>query len=238
MTQRLPLRAAASALLLVLAGCSNDLTLPTDSGLGLDLSRVDGDGQQGTVGAPLPAPLIVRVVASGNGVAGRRVVFSPVGDGAALRLEPDTALTNSKGEASSTWVLGTIAGQHRVEARLVADDAAPPPVSFSAEAVAGPPDTLAGASPLFRAGRRGEELQDPLVVRVADRFGNPVANAAVTWAVAGGDGEVSAQETRTGEQGTAEVTWTLGDRVGVQRVTATMIGVDGSPVNFSATVLF
>jgi hypothetical protein len=238
MIQPLPLRAAASALLLVLAGCSNDLTLPTDSGLGLDLSRVNGDGQRGTVGAPLPAPLVVRVLASGNGVAGRRVVFSAVGEGAALQLDPDTALTDAKGDAVSTWVLGTVAGEHRVEARLVADDVAPPPVTFSAEAVAGPPDTLAGASALFRAGRREAELEDPLVVRVADRFGNPVPNATVTWTVGGGDGELSAETTRTGADGKAVVTWTLGDRVGVQRVSASMGGVHGSPVNFSATVLF
>jgi hypothetical protein len=238
MTQRLPFRAATSALLLVLAGCSSDLTLPSDSGAGLNLSRVDGDGQRGTVGAALPAPLIVRVAASGAGVGGRRVVFSPVGEGAALRLEPDTAVTNAEGEASSTWVLGTEAGQQRVEARLVVDAAAPPPVSFSAEAIAGPPDTLAEASALFRAGRRGIELPESLVVRVADRFGNPVAGATVTWAVEGGDGELSDQQTPTAPDGTAAVTWTLGERIGVQRVAASITGVNGSPVNFTATVLF
>jgi hypothetical protein len=129
-------------------------------------------------------------------------------------------------------------GQHRVEARLVADAAAPPPVSFSAEATAGPPDTLAEASALFRAGRRGAELPEPLVVRVADRFGNPVAGAAVTWTVAGGDGELSTDQSRTAPDGTAAVTWTLGQRIGVQRVLASIGGVNGSPVTFSATVLF
>jgi hypothetical protein len=238
MTQRSTLR-ATSALLVVLAGCSSDLTLPSDSGAGLDLARVDGDGQRGTVGAPLPDPLVVRVVASGNsGVSGRRVAFMPVGDGAALRLDPDTAVTNGQGEAVTTWVLGTETGEYRVEARLVADSAAPPPVSFTAEAVAGPPDTLAEASALFRAGRRGQELPDPLVVRVADRYGNPVAGAAVKWAVAGDDGELSASETPTGSDGTASVTWKLGERVGVQRASAAIGGVHGSPVNFSATVLF
>jgi hypothetical protein len=38
-------RTASSVLLLVLAGCNNDLTLPSNSGSGLGLSRVHGDGQ-------------------------------------------------------------------------------------------------------------------------------------------------------------------------------------------------
>jgi hypothetical protein len=161
-----------------------------------------------------------------------------VGDGAALRLEPDTAVTNARGEASAIWVLGTQAGQHQVEAHLVAEDVAPAPVSFSAEAIAGPPDTLAGASALNRAGRRGQELPDPLVVRVVDRFGNPVSGATVAWAVTTGDGTVSAEGTPTGSDGTASVNWELGDRIGVQKAAASISGVTGSPVTFTATVLF
>ena len=129
-------------------------------------------------------------------------------------------------------------GQQRVEAHLVADGETPAPVTFSAEAVAAEPDTLRGASALSRAGRRGDELTDPLVVRVSDRFGNPVSGAVVTWAVMAGDGELSAGESESGADGTAAVSWELGDQVGVQRVTAAMPGVTGSPVTFTAVVLF
>lgn len=232
-------RTAGSVLLLVLAGCGNDLTLPSDSGSGLGLSRVEGDGQRGTVGAPLPAPLVVRVVSSGGaGVSGRQVAFLPVGEDSADRLEPDTALTNSRGEASSTWVLGPQVGEKQVEAHLVADGTTPPPVRFSAEAVAAAPDTLAGASAASRAGRRNTELPDPLVVRVADRFGNPVAGALVTWDVTAGNGQLSLRQSETGADGSTGVTWELGDLVGFQKATATLPGVSGSPVTFTAVVLF
>jgi hypothetical protein len=232
-------RTVASVLLLGLAGCSNDLTLPSNSGSGLDLSPVRGDGQRGVVGAPLPAPLVVRVVSSGAaGVPGRRVAFLPVGDGSADRLEPDTALTNSSGEASSTWVLGPQAGQQQVEARLVADESSPAPVTFSADAVAAAPDTLDVASALGRAGRGGTELPDPLVVRVADRFGNLVSGAMVTWDVTAGGGQVSSRQSETGADGTTAVSWNLGDRAGVQKVTASIPGVTGSPITFTAVVLF
>jgi hypothetical protein len=233
------LRTVCSVFLLVLAGCNNDLTLPSNSGIGLDLSQVRGDGQKGTVGAPLPSPLVVRVVSSGGaGVAGRRVAFLAVGVGLADRLEPDTALTNSSGEASSVWVLGPRVGERQVEAHLVADEDAPAAVTFRAEAVAAAPDTLSGASALNRAGERGAELPDPLVVRVADQFGNPVPGAAVTWAITAGKGRLSQAESETGADGTTAVSWELGDQVGVQKATATMAGVTGSPVTFTAVVLF
>jgi hypothetical protein len=125
-----------------------------------------------------------------------------------------------------------------VEARLVADLAPPAPVTFSASAVAGKPDSLVAASELNRVGRRGQTLTDPLVVRVADRFGNAVAGAQVTWELPSGKGELSASASTTGTDGTTAITWTLGERVGVQEVTASLSGVHGSPVTFTATVLF
>jgi hypothetical protein len=73
---------------------------------------VAGDDQTGTVGSPLPDPLVVRVVGAGSApVAGRRVAFVAVAGGTA-RLDPDTAVTNSRGEAFSIWVLGTDPGEH------------------------------------------------------------------------------------------------------------------------------
>jgi hypothetical protein len=60
----------------------------------------------------------------------------------------------------------------------------------------------------------------------------------VTWAVTAGNGELSLGESETGADGTTAVSWELGDRVGVQRVTAAMPGITGSPVTFTAVVLF
>jgi hypothetical protein len=77
------------------------------------------------------------------------------------------------------------------------------------------------------------------VVRVVDRFGNPVPDAAVAWQVTSGQGDVSAGSTPTDATGKATVTWTLGNRIGVQKLTAATSGsVTGAPVTFTATVLF
>ena len=53
-----------------------------------------------------------------------------------------------------------------------------------------------------------------------------------------GDGELSLHASETGADGTTAVSWELGDQVGVQKVTAAMPGITGSPVTFTAVVLF
>jgi hypothetical protein len=174
---------------------------------------------------------------SGQPVVGQEVAFV-LPEGASGRLDPDTAVTNSAGEALSLWVLGTEPGQHQVEARLVSELADPPAALFQASAVAAAPDTLRALSPLLQPGRRGETLEDPLIVIVVDRFGNPVAGVDVTWQVTAGEGSASADVTPTGADGTASVLWTLGGRIGVHKLIASVPGTTGSPVTFSATVLF
>ena len=54
----------------------------------------------------------------------------------------------------------------------------------------------------------------------------------------GDDGSLSAETTPTGPDGAASVAWTLGSRAGVQQAQARMAGVTGSPVTFTAVVLF
>lgn len=218
--------------------CGGDLALPDPSGATLDLSIEGGNGQTGTVGQALPDPLVVRVLADGGQpVAGRKVAFVVQSAGAGT-LDPDTTETDNQGRALATWVLGTVPGEQTVEARLVAELDQPPTAQFQASAVAGGPDTLRALSPLNQPGRRGDTLDDPLTVIVVDRFGNPVQGVTVEWEVTVGEGEVSEDETISGADGISFVYWELGGRIGVQKVTATVEGVNGSPVTFSATVLF
>jgi hypothetical protein len=220
-------------------GCGGDLTLPDSSGAGLELSIVAGSPQTGTVGQPLSSPIVVQVATqSGQPIGGRRVAFvlseaSPSG-----KVDPDTAVTNSEGRASARWVLGTVPGEYQGEARLVTTDSTEPAVPFAASARAGTPDTIRAVSPLSQPGRRDHELDDPLVVAVVDRFGNPVPDATVLWSVTSGGGALSAEETTTGSDGTASVTWTLGSGIGIQKAAATLDGATGSPVTFTVAVLF
>ena len=241
MTNRLSNRALYLAALsfAITLGCSGDLTLPTSSGAGIDLSILDGNGQIGTVGQELPRPLVVGVESGGAPVEGHQVAFVLTGDSTAGRLDPDTAVTGSDGRAVAHWVLGPEPGSHAVEARLVVSEPAPPPMAvFEASAVAGEPDTMRATSPVSQPGRIGQPTPEDPTVLVLDRFGNPVGGAEVQWEVTDGGGSVSSPQTTTGTDGKAAVTWTLGLSIGVQRLTARVDGAHGSPVVFTATVLF
>ena len=228
-----------ATLLLMTAACGGDLALPSDSGEGLDVAIVGGNGQTGVVGQELPEPLVVSVQAGVNPIPGHQVAFIVTGDAAAGSLEPDTAVTDSKGQAIAHWVLGSAAGSYAVEARLVVSEPQPPPTAvFEADAVAGRPDTLRPVSPTSQPGRVATAVADDPTVLVVDRFGNPVGGVAVAWDVTAGGGEVSSPTTPTGADGRASVTWTLGLGIGVQKLVARVDGVHGSPASFSATVLF
>jgi alpha-tubulin suppressor-like RCC1 family protein len=62
---------------------------------------------------------------------------------------------------------------------------------------------------------------EPVVIRVIDRSGKPVANAEVHWRVIEGGGTISEDVTRTDAQGRASVVWTLGPVTGLQLLMAT-----------------
>lgn len=232
------LYATAAVVLAALTGCGGDLTLPDATGAGLALAVVGGDRQQGTVGDTLPQPVVVLVrTEGGQPIANREVAFAP-GEGQATSFTPDTAITGPDGKAVTRWVLGTSPGQYTAVATIVAQADAPPPVTIQASAVAGTPDTVRALSETAQPGRRNQTLPNPLVVQVVDRFGNPVAGADVEWDVEEGGGQVSSEHVPTAADGTSSVSWTLGGGFGLQRVTAEVDGAHGSPVTFTAAVLF
>jgi len=233
-------RPAAAVSLMSLLSCGGDLTLPNSPAAGLELAVVRGNDQTGTVGQALPEPVVVQVSADeGTPMAGRRVIFVAADGQDTGAFDPDTAITNSLGQALTRWVLGTVPGVYAGEARVVAGgDTVVPTVPIQAAALAGDPDTLRALSPASLPGRRNGTLEEPLVVIVLDRFGNPVEGAEVKWKVTAGGGVVSAEKDPTSVDGTSSVTWTLGNGIGVQKVAASVDGASGSPVTFTAIVLF
>jgi hypothetical protein len=222
-------------------GCASDVLLPNPaggSGGPVALTKFRGDLQTGTVGEFLPNPLIVKVLSGDQPDPGRKVAFMLTEDPAAGTVTPDTAITDSEGNAVAQWKLGTAPGDHLVVARLVGDETATQVAEFRAAANAGAPDTLSPASVQSQPGRRSQPVAEAPVVRVVDRYGNPVPNASVAWQVTSGRGEVGAPNSPTDADGKATVTWNLGSSIGVQKLTAAIGTATGSPVIFTATVLF
>ncbi len=96
---------------LVLAACFEELT----SADGASLQIASGNDQLGVVSTALPRQVRVRAVdQDGIGLAGRSITFSvEAGSGS---VSPIEAVTGINGEASTTWTLGPLAGNHRLRA--------------------------------------------------------------------------------------------------------------------------
>jgi adhesin/invasin len=81
-------------------------------------------------------------------------------------------------------------------------------------------------------GTVGEAAEDSLVVRVTDRFGNPLANLEVTWVPQGG-GTVAPSTSVTSADGRAATTRILGSTPGSYATVATVAGLPGKPQTFT-----
>ena len=224
---------ALGALLLAGACGGDNLVLPED-GVPSTISIVSGNPQNGTVGAALASPLIVRILdAAGRPVQGQQVTFTVVSGGGSVT--PATPSTGADGQATAAWTLGPSAGAQQVQAKATGG-AAPDnlTVLFNAVAGASAAANLIAVSGGGQTGTAGSTLSDSLIVRVTDGAGNPVGGVAVTWTVTGG-GSVSAATSVTGDDGRTGVRHTLGAVAGAQTAVATSAGLSGSPITFAAT---
>ncbi|MBU0579525.1 hypothetical protein KJ628_06185, partial [Patescibacteria group bacterium] len=104
-------------------------------------------------------------------------------------------------------------------------------VAANLETVSGTPQSATVAT----------SLTNPFKVKVTDIYNNPVASTSVTFATSTTPANLtiqpyfSATTTITNASGTAETTFTLGDKIGAYTVTASSAGLTGSPQTFTAT---
>ena len=95
------------------------------------------------------------------------------------------------------------------------------------------PHTLVKVAGDKQEGPAGAALANPFVVWVRDQHGDLFAGAAVTFAVTGGDGTLSAATVTTDANGRVESTLTLGSQPGPNTVEVTVDDLE--PVVFTAT---
>jgi adhesin/invasin len=190
--------------------------------------KTAGDTQTVTVNAVVPVAPTLRVTDQfGNPVESVTVTFNVAAGGGGL--SGATRKTDNNGQAVvGSWRLGTAAGANT----LTATAASLSPATFSAT---GTPD-VADSITLSGGNNQTDTVKAtlaPYTVRVADQYGNGVPNKTVTWAVSGG-GSITASSITNGS-GIASATRVFGTAAGAQNATATVAGLIGSPVAFSAT---
>ena len=192
------------------------------------VTKTAGDSQSITVNTAVPAAPTVRVTDQfGNPVESVTVTFNVASGGGGLT--GGTRKTGSTGHAAvGSWTLGTQAGQNTLTATPTGLSAA----TFSATGTPAAADSLRLNAGNNQTDTVGATLAT-YAVRVADQYGNAVPGTTVTWGVTGG-GSITPSSISNGS-GIASATRVLGTVAGPQGATASVGGLTGSPVPFSAT---
>jgi len=100
----------------------------------------------------------------------------------------------------------------------------------------GQPTQVEGISGDFQTGTILEPLADSLVVKVTDRFGNPVPGIEISWSAEGG-GEVQPATVATGVNGMAATQRVLGSQPGNYGTTAVASALPEDAVRFTTTAV-
>ena len=193
-----------------------------------------GDGQSALIGNAVSINPAVRVSDQyGNAVGGVAVTFA-IGLGNGIIGTPATVTTDTAGIAKSpTWTLGPVAGANTLGATATGL----PAVTFNAQGITSLASTIATQAGNGQTGIVGTALPTPYGVIVKNLAGAPVAGVPVSWSVGAGGGTIAPAQSTTNGAGIATAIRTLGTVAGTQTATASVGGLTGSPVMFTATAL-
>jgi adhesin/invasin len=194
-----------------------------------------GNNQTATSGtAVATAPSVIVRNPLNNPVSGVSVTFSVgIGGGA---VSGGTATTNASGIATvGSWILGSTAGANTLTA--TSSGLTGSPLTFTATGTVGAATQIAINGGNNQTATVGTAVATAPSVIVKDALNNPVPGVSVTFAVATGGGTVNpTTAVTTDANGLASVTsWTLGPTAGSNTLTATVVGLTGSPLTFTAT---
>ena len=214
-------------LLLALAGCM-EATGPQASNAPQLLSLTP-ETLLGDAGFVLATPVRVQMLDNaGKGWAGQVVTFTVTEGGGSVT--PAEATTDAQGIAEARWQLGpqpganalrVASGARSVTLRATGSDG----IGATLQRVSG------GTTDSLPAGCR---LSAPLVVKVLDKSGNPVAGASVGFENAVGDGTFSPDVVTTGADGQASTQWKLGYAGGASSARAVLRIAAKPSVEFTA----
>lgn len=216
-----------------LAGSPVTFTATGTAGAAAKLDPNGGTSQTAVAGSAATPPSVIVRDANNNPVSGISVIFAITGGGgSATGLAPTT---NASGIATAgSWTLGLTAGANSMTATSAGLTGSP--VTFTATGTTPPATTIAANGGSGQTATVGTTVVTAPSVKVTDVNGNPVAGVNVTFAVATGGGSATGLPATTNASGIATVgSWTLGTTAGANTLTATVAGLAGSPVTFSAT---
>ncbi|MDZ7373910.1 MAG: Ig-like domain-containing protein [candidate division KSB1 bacterium] len=212
------------------------------------LVEISGNRQVGRAGTDLEQPFVACVTDElGNPISGYLVTLRVVAGGGNIGgvTELDLA-TNAQGLVQATLTLGTAAGAENNVVEIIAPNLLGSPLRFVASALPNDPHQLTKVSGDGQTAPAGTPLPLPLVVKVQDRYGNPVPGHPVTFVVVAGAGSFAGEpslQVVTDDSGRAAATYTVGPQPGVgnnvveARSTFGGQALVGSPVRFTSSAV-
>lgn len=228
--------AAVLAGLVASGACTGDIdgTNPPGDGTPAAIAVVSGNDQTGVAGAVLAEPYVVLITdPDGDPVAGVEVAWSVLTGGGALAAP--TSATDAQGQARMTHTLGADGGTNTARASVAGTT--PLAAMFTATApLADPvPAGIEIAGGNNQSAGTGQQLPDPLTVRIRNAAGIMLPAVSVTWAVTAGGGTLGSPTSATTVAGIASNTFTTGGSAGASTITATVTGNNALSASFTAT---
>lgn len=216
------------------ASCGGGGSTDVDPGPAASLAILDGNSSSAVVGET--RAVLVRVLdADRIPVPGQVVRFRVTSGGG--QVTNSATISDAQGLARDTWRLGTRAGEiNRLVVAIVdtltGSEIAPATISVTPRA--GPAALAIRVSGNQQVGPN-QRVAIPLVLRVTDNFGNPVAGHRVTWRKVSGGGEIISPAATTGADGHASAAFQTGSIEEQVLVGATAEGL--GTVTFTVTVV-
>src|SRR5207245_2954030 len=158
------------------------------AGTATQIALQAGNNQTVAAGSAVPIPPAVIVKdASGNPVAGVAVTVAVAPGNGTITGPNQTTDANGIARVGS-WTLATTAGANTLTATAAGLTGSP--VTFTATGTAGSAGSIAVSAGDQQTATVNTAVTPPAVI-VKDQFGNPVAGAAVTFAIASGQGSIT-----------------------------------------------
>jgi len=215
------------------ANHSVDFDCAVSNSLPEKMELVYGNGLSAPVGGSV-YPLSVLVTdLSRMPVANVPVQFTCETTGGTV-VDPQPLRTNNDGVVAATVRLGSSAGDYLFSAANVSLSGSP--VRFRLTAIPGAPYSISVFDGNNQSARAVQFLLSPVQVRLADVFGNGVANQQVNFVVTSGGGEVQTLQAMTDAAGIASARWKLG-LTGTQELQAVASVLPGKAAVFTAVLI-
>ena len=212
--------------LVAVLSCSDPVAVLTPT----SITVVSGGNQTAVVTSALSQPIVVEVKdADDRAVRGADVSWIVTSGGGTVSAA--STRTDRSGRAEVRWTLGTSAGSSRLSAAV----SGVAPLSITAMAEPGAPASMTILSGDNQTAIISTQLNRLLALAVRDAHGNGIRGAAVTFMSSAGTVDPVSPTTDGG--GIARARWTLGEPAGDQTTDASVAGLAGHSVRFTARAL-